>query len=254
MATYFIVGASRGIGFELVQQTLKQYPNSKVIAGARKPFEVPSLVELHKTYPSRLSLVTIDQSSSSSVQEAAKEITRTHLEGIDYLVLNAAIVGQNDKELVEDVLSVFDVNVAGPLRVIQEFLPLVKKSQKKVVVAISSLVGNVSFQDFLLDFYHNNFGTKDPILYGYRISKGALNLLTIMLAKDHQKEGVIFIPVHPGVVETDMFFSSGGSKVDGVQVISPVESATKQLELYHKLTLEDSGKYFTYSGEVVQLA
>jgi hypothetical protein len=44
------------------------------------------------------------------------------------------------------------VNVAG-LRVIKEFLPLVKKGEKKKVVAtISSVAGSFGAQDMLLDY------------------------------------------------------------------------------------------------------
>lgn len=49
--------------------------------------------------------------------------------------------------------------------------------------------------------------------------------------------------------QTDMFYASGAVK--GPEVISPAESARKQLELYSKLTKKDSGKFLSYIGEVL---
>jgi NAD(P)-dependent dehydrogenase (short-subunit alcohol dehydrogenase family) len=57
MVTYFIVGASRGIGLELVNQIIKNTnAGNKVIAGVR----TPGLRELQKANASRLSIVQID--------------------------------------------------------------------------------------------------------------------------------------------------------------------------------------------------
>lgn len=74
--------------------------------------------------------------------------------------------------------------------------------------------------------------------------------MTVSFAKDHAKEGIIIVPVHPGMVETEMYYSSGG-KSDNPYLISPAQSAKQQLELYHKLKIEDSGKFFSYSGDVL---
>ena len=68
MATYFVVGASRGIGFELVHQTLLHDTNTNVIAGVRNPSTATALIELQKTYSSRLSIVKIDLEFDQSVK------------------------------------------------------------------------------------------------------------------------------------------------------------------------------------------
>jgi NAD(P)-dependent dehydrogenase (short-subunit alcohol dehydrogenase family) len=69
---------------------------------------------------------------------------------------------------------VFNVNVAGALRVITTFLPLVKKSQKKVVVTISSIGGSHACQPALIEYY-STAGVPAPLFYAYRVSKAALN-------------------------------------------------------------------------------
>jgi NAD(P)-dependent dehydrogenase (short-subunit alcohol dehydrogenase family) len=69
MATYFIVGASRGIGFELVNQIINTTnAGNKVIAGVRNPSSATALHDLQKVNSSRLSIVQIDLESDQSVK------------------------------------------------------------------------------------------------------------------------------------------------------------------------------------------
>lgn len=76
--------------------------------------------------------------------------------------------------------------------------------------------------------------------------------MAVLFAKDHAKDGVIIVPVHPGGVDTAMFYESGGTKeFAGKLAITPEESAKKQLALYLRLTIEDTGKFFSYTGEVL---
>jgi len=219
-----------------------------VIAGVRTPSTATVLNALQKTN-SRLSIVTLDLASDQSVKDAAKEIEKAHPKGIDYLIVNGAIVGNPGLASV-DLLSVMNTNVAGSLRVITEFLPLVRKGNRKVISTISSIAGAFASQDMLLGYYHS-VGEKDPLMYAYRASKAALNLLTVAFAKDNSKDGIIIVPVHPGMVETEGYIGTGAKKDGNPYLISPTESAKQQMALFHKLKIEDSGKFFNYDGNVI---
>jgi hypothetical protein len=59
--------------------------------------------------------------------------------------------------------------------VITEFLPLVKKGERKVIATISSLARSFGAQDMLMDYFRTA-GITGPITYSYRVSKAALNL------------------------------------------------------------------------------
>lgn len=67
------------------------------------------------------------------------------------------------------------------------FLPLVEKSKVKKIINISSDFGSVALND------RSFWGA-------YNISKAALNMLTIQYKNEYFKEGIIFIPLHPGNV------------------------------------------------------
>jgi short-subunit dehydrogenase len=57
--------------------------------------------------------------------------------------------------------------------------------------------------------------------------------VTIAFAKDHKEDGIIFVPVHPGMVETQMFDEAQAVKGEhnGAKSITTEESAKKQLEV-----------------------
>lgn len=78
----------------------------------------------------------------------------------------------------------------------------------------------------------------------YAISKAGLNMLTVHQARHLRERGVWAVCVHPGWVPTDM----GG----GEALLKPEESAVGVLEVLHWVEEEDSGKYFSYTGDVLQ--
>lgn len=63
---YLVTGSSRGIGQEFVNQLL--HGGARVIAGARSPGKSSGLQELVKTFPERLTTVSLDISDESSVK------------------------------------------------------------------------------------------------------------------------------------------------------------------------------------------
>lgn len=89
MASYLVTGASRGLGLALVQQ-LAARPATEVasiVATARQPRELPSLVESSR---GRIAYVPLDTTSASSVAEAVERIQRTH-GALDVLINNAGV-------------------------------------------------------------------------------------------------------------------------------------------------------------------
>jgi len=244
--TYFISGTSRGIGLAFVQQLLENNKNAIVIAGARNIDGEP-LRALKRGYPDRLSLLNLDVSSTDSVKAAAEATKRAHPNGIDYLINNAAMIGEAEST-EENFLKTYDTNVVGNLRMIQAFMPQVEKSQKKTVIGISSLAGSNTAVPFMGTSYVGK--TPEP-LFAYRVSKAAVNHLYACYAGEYKKRGILFVPIHPGLVETDMAKFSSSVGMESANNITPDESAQKILELAHKLQLEDTGKFFSYTGEVL---
>jgi NAD(P)-dependent dehydrogenase (short-subunit alcohol dehydrogenase family) len=219
--TVLITGANRGIGLALARRFHEA--DYRVIGTARKPDQATALAELG------IAVEQLDVTSQASATALAKR-----LEGvaIDILVNNAGIAGHNADSFAEldiDKLeTVLDVNTLGPLRVSQALLRNIETSQRKIVANISSMMGSMEL---------NTWGC----CIGYRASKAALNSANQTLSVEFGKQGLIFVVLHPGYVQTDMN--------DGKGQITPQQSADGLFKVITSLKTEDNGKFYDYSGK-----
>ena len=221
MPTVLVTGANRGIGLEFVKSFAAD--GWRVHACARnveKAKEVRGLdgdVACHK----------LDVTDGLKVASLARELAE---EPIDVLINNAGIYGprtgfgETDYEAWADVLQ---VNTLAPLRMVERFVGLIERSERKTVVNISSRMGSIS---------QNTSGGA----YIYRSSKAALNMVTKSLANDLAGRGITVISFHPGWVQTDM----GGEEA----TITPAESVRGMRDVIARLSPADSGKFFNYDG------
>jgi len=184
MKTIFITGANRGIGLELCR--LYTEAGDQVIAVCRKTS--PSLNDLCVRV-----IDGVDVSNQEDVDRCSDSVADL---SIDVLINNAAILrGDSFPHLDPDAIREhFDVNTLGPLRVTLALLDRLHEGSK--IAMITSRVGSI--QD-------NGSGG----LYGYRISKTALNMLGANLAHDLSKRGIWVGLLHPGYVRTDMTGGQG---------------------------------------------
>jgi NAD(P)-dependent dehydrogenase (short-subunit alcohol dehydrogenase family) len=106
----------------------------------------------------------------------------------DILVNNAAIAPDTSVEdTTEDVFDrVFAVNTKVPFFISQKALPRLRDAGR--IINISTGATRVAF----------------PSLAAYAMSKGALNILTLELAKQLGPRGITVNSLAPGFVETDM--------------------------------------------------
>jgi NAD(P)-dependent dehydrogenase (short-subunit alcohol dehydrogenase family) len=226
MATILITGASRGLGLEFTRQYLAE--GWAVIAGCRNPGAASGLRDLAAKSKNALTVVEIDVTDGASVQRAAG---RLQGRAIDVLVNGAGVYGASGQKLgsldYEDWRQVLEVNLLGPARVCEAFLDSVERSDRRLIVTITSGMGSLA---------DNTSG--GSILY--RTSKAAVNMLMRASAIDLQARGITCIVVNPGWVKTDM----GGPNAK----LSPEESIQAMRRLIAKLGPEDSGKFYNYDG------
>jgi NAD(P)-dependent dehydrogenase (short-subunit alcohol dehydrogenase family) len=76
---------------------------------------------------------------------------------------------------------------------------------------------------------------------GYRASKSAVNSFTKTLAVDYADQGMVFVTLHPGYVQTDMN--------DGQGNITPAQSADGLFRVISELKASDAGRFYAYDGK-----
>ncbi|WP_201833368.1 SDR family oxidoreductase [Microvirga zambiensis] len=223
MGTYLVTGIGRGIGCELARILLHR--GDRVIGTLRDPNQtLPEWSEF--IAGGQLMLLALDVRDDASIRAAAASLDGS----IDVLVNNAGVIGSQRQSTLDmdfnGFLEILNVNTLGPLRIVQAFLPHLKRSKAAKIVTISSRMGSLSY------------AKSDRI--AYRASKAAVNKVMQGLATDLREDGIVAISVHPGWVQTDM----GGSGAD----ISVGESAAGLVRLIDRLSLDDTGGFFDWQG------
>ena len=150
MATFFITGASRGLGLELTKQLL-QSPASQVaqVFASSRSEASGALQDLITNNPDRAHHVIAAIDDAESVQKAAKEVQDTlGSRGLDVLINNAGITASNEGGIsgmsTELLTSVLDVNLLGTHRTTCAFLPLLEKGEQKKIINLSVFFGILS--------------------------------------------------------------------------------------------------------------
>ena len=177
-----ITGASRGIGYEMIQ--LFANAGHQVIALSRK---IDAIQALDNT---SIQAIATDLSAQSSIEETAK-IILTKWNRIDVVIHNAGmLVNKPFQELTpEDFQQCYAVNVFGVASLTQALLPAFTKDSH--VVAISSMGGIQGSAKF-------------PGLAAYSSAKGAVITLFELLAEEYKESGPSFNTLALGAVQTEM--------------------------------------------------
>lgn len=92
MSTYLITGTSRGLGLELTTQLLSRPTSSVRLILATARTLAPALQGLIAQHPDRIHFIPLDQTSSESVEAAARAAEEILGDsGLDVLVNNAGV-------------------------------------------------------------------------------------------------------------------------------------------------------------------
>ena len=187
MPSTLITGANRGLGFEFARQYLAD--GWQVYAACRDP---ASASELRRLAEDKLRVLAMDLTDPASIRAAATELDG---QAIDLLLNNAGIIGPRGQTIgnidYEAWAEVLAVNTMGPMRVSEAFVEHVARSDRKLIVTLTSGLGSIT---------DNTSG--GSILY--RSSKAAVNIVTRSLAIDLASRGITCVVVNPGWVQTDM--------------------------------------------------
>jgi NAD(P)-dependent dehydrogenase (short-subunit alcohol dehydrogenase family) len=226
MPSTLITGANRGLGLEFARQYLAD--GWQVYAACRDPDSASELRRLADDSDDKLQILALDVTDPVSVQAAAAKLDG---QAIDLLLNNAGIGGPRGQTIghidYEAWMKVLDVNTMGPMRVSEAFVDHVARSERKLIVILTSGMGSLA---------DNTSGGS----FAYRSSKAAVNMVMRSLAIDLAPGGITCVVVNPGWVLTDM----GGSHA----TLTTVESVTMLRRLIDTLGPAQSGKFFNYDG------
>ncbi len=172
--------------------------------------------------------MALDVTDSATIKAAATELDR---QGIDLLLNNAGVMGPRGQTIgnvdYEAWARVLDANTMGPMRVSEAFVENVARSDRKLIVTLTSGMGSLA---------DNTSGGA----YAYRSSKAAVNMVMRSLAIDLAPRGIACVVINPGWVLTDM----GGPHA----TLTTAESVKKLRRLIETLGPGQSGKFFNYDG------
>jgi len=221
-----VTSASRGLGLEFVKQYAEE--GWRVFAACRNPASASELQRLAEPSGGRITVLAMDVTDLASVKAAAVALDGRAL---DVLLNSAGIAGRAgqtaDNLDYESWNQVLDVNTLGPARVTTCFADAVAKSERKLVVTISSGMGSLT---------DNTSGGS----IAYRSSKAAVNMVMRSFAIDLAPRGTSCVLVNPGWVRTEM----GGESA----TLTPTQSVSALTRLIGTLNQTHSGKFLNYDG------
>ncbi|ORY18733.1 hypothetical protein BCR34DRAFT_582674 [Clohesyomyces aquaticus] len=273
MPSYVIVGASRGIGYQYLK-TLSADPSNIVIGTARTVAPTAAQVASDKLGPN-VHIIQGDLDSFSSLSAAAKATSLLTNGVVDYLIVNGAYLSKasqfklptdyaTDPELFATELNnSMQTNVTGVLYAINAFLPLIRKSSIKKVIVITSGMADT---DLVVPTPIKN-------ALPYSISKVAVNMVVAKFAAELIDEGIAFLSLSPGLVDTDAGRADENATEEekemtaklmeefgkNLQKYSPTfagpitteESVRMMLEVVHGLTMKDTGAFLSHKGDKI---
>jgi NAD(P)-dependent dehydrogenase (short-subunit alcohol dehydrogenase family) len=214
--TALITGANRGIGLELCRLLVER--GDQVIATCRGGSnELNALgVRIEEG---------VDVTSDDSMAQLVRRLAGLP---IDLLINNAGILNRETLEQLdfEAVRWQFEVNAIGPLRVSHALVPQMGPGSK--IGIVTSRMGSIT---------DNTSGSR----YGYRMSKAAVNMAGVSLARDLSERGIAVALLHPGYVRTGMTGGQG--------MVDPDEAAGGLLARMDSLSMANSGSFWHANGE-----
>lgn len=215
MSTILVTGSNRGIGLELCR--LLSTRGDEIIATCR--IASPGLESLGTRI-----IEDVDVSDDESARALVEQLQGVHL---NVLIHNAGILTRDnlDDLDLDKIRRQFEVNALGPLRITKALLGNFGRGSK--IAVITSLMGSLA---------DNSSGS----YYGYRISKAAVNMVAVNLARDLHGRGISVVILHPGMVATDMTGGRG---------IPPAEAARGLIARIDALELEQTGSFWHANGQ-----
>lgn len=230
MNSILVTGSNRGLGLEWVRQHAEL--GWRVFATCRHPAEAGDLLAI-ASVNQNVSIHRLDVTRPNDVSSLAAGLGE---EAIDVLVNNAGLYLEKFVEdrigriIYSDWEETFRVNTQGAVRVTEALMENIARSDRRVVVAITSHMGSIA-------------EIESPGSYAYRSTKAALNAAMKGLSIELKPRGIGVLILHPGWVKTRM----GGPGA----LYTPKESVKGMRGIVEKFRMKDTGRFFRFDGSEI---
>ncbi|AWT57453.1 SDR family oxidoreductase [Mycolicibacterium smegmatis] len=183
--TWFVTGASRGMGRELVEQLLER--GDRVAATLRQPGQLDDLARRHGDRLWRRALDVTDTAAVRDVVDAAFAA----LGRIDVVVSNAgygvfAVAEDLRDEQIEQMIA---TNLTGSIQLARAAIPHLRNQRGGLLMQMSSMGGHLTFPGFSL----------------YHVTKWGIEGFYDSLSAEIEPFGIRTTLIEPGVVRTGFF-------------------------------------------------
>jgi NAD(P)-dependent dehydrogenase (short-subunit alcohol dehydrogenase family) len=217
MPNALVTGANRGIGLELCRQ-LKASGWSVIGACRAGNDDLAAVAEVWEG---------VDVADDGVVATLRARIGERSL---DLLINNAGILRRESLPNMDwdSMRRQFETNSLGPLRVTSALVDHLGPGAK--VAIVTSRMGSID---------DNTSGGA----YGYRMSKAAVNIAGVSLARDLGRRGIPVVLLHPGHVRTEMTGHSG--------MIDAGEAAAGLLARIDELSMDTTGSFKHAQGQTL---
>ncbi len=210
-----ITGGTSGLGLALVRELLSRGARVALLARTRERVE-----QVVRENPGAHGIVG-DVSAKNDIYPMAIQITG-ELGGLDVLVNNASYLGPTPLPMLsdtecEDLERVYATNVIGPFRLTKALMGALAASARE---GRGAVVLNIS-SDAAINAY--------PGWGAYGSSKAALHHLSRIWDEEHANEGVRFLSLDPGDMDTPMH-AAAIPDADPATLKRPEESARELIE------------------------
>lgn len=248
--TWFITGASSGLGYALAEHVLEQ--GERALLGART---IGPMTDLARRYPDRGFAVELDV--TDPVQRAsAVQACYDRFGHLDVLVNNAAVdfLGAVEEQDEAAYRATFEVNFFAPVELIRLVLPAMRNRRRGTIVNISSMDGLASV----------------AVNGSYSASKFAIEGITETLWQEIEPLGLRALLVEPGSfrtgIETRSHFT--GTVIDDYEATSgrfrkvmadirpeqfPGDPASAAAAIYHEVTFGSDRHHLILGSDAYRL-
>jgi len=215
MPSYAIIGGSRGIGLEFVRQLALNGENTIFVTVRNKDKSTHLHATVIQLPHKNVHILQADVVDKQAIKNAVTEVNKISGGSLDVLIYNAARLEfdnllrgpadyEDDEELDEEFIQSFRVNVLGPIHIVNNFLPLLRKGSAKKIIILGSEGGERSFVQHV---HISELGA-------YGITKAAEHMVATKYAVALENEDFTVVSVGPGFVDVSDTHSEPLSEAD----------------------------------------